>query len=152
MNQATATVIAAVVALVGVLAGAVIGVLRWKRERRDARAADFTRDRQAAYRSLWSNIEGMSVALRTDRLDSEGIRKRVREVNAELMKAGLYLDEPDRDLASSYLAALERFHAAVASSDEPEARKAFNDTGVIPQHAIRKVQDLGTAQDRVAEL
>jgi hypothetical protein len=152
MNQATATVIAAIVALVGVLAGLVVGLRRWQRERRDARTADFIKDRQAAYRNLWSTIEGLSVDMRTEALKGEALRGRLRDVNAELLKAGLYIDEPDRDLASSYIKAVERFHEVVSSSNDPGAKITFGDTGAIPPEVMRRVRDLGGAQERATDL
>jgi len=152
MNQATATVIAAVLALAGVLVGVIVGVRRWRRERRDTRTADFTRERQAAYRTLWSTIEGLSVALRTEALTGEALRGRLREVNAELLKAGLYIDEPDRELASSYLKAVERFHHVVSSSNDDDAQVNFGDTNAIPPEVISRVRDLGAAQAQATAL
>ena len=152
MNQSTATVIAATLALVGVLAGLIIGLRRWKRERRDTRTADFTRERQTAYRNLWSTIEGLSVALRTEVLKGEALRGRLREVNAELLKAGLYIDEPDRELASSYIQAVERFHHVVSSSNDADAEVSFGNTNAIPPEVISRVRDLGAAQERATAL
>jgi len=152
MDQATATVIAATIALIGVLAGLVVGARRWRRDRRDARSADFTKDRQAAYRGLWSSVEGLSVALRTDTLTDEAFRARIRDLNADLLKAGLYVDEADRELASSYIKAVERFHLVVTSSNDPGAKVTFGDTGIIPDDVILRVRDLGAAQERAMDL
>lgn len=152
MDQATATVIAAALALIGVLVGLVVGLQRWRSERRDTRTADFIKDRQAAYRSLWSGVEGLSVALRTEAFTGETLRDRIRDLNADLLRAGVYIDERDRELASSYVKAVEQFHLIVSSSDDPGAKVSFGDTASIPPEVIQRSRDLGVAQERVMKL
>jgi hypothetical protein len=152
MDQSTATVIGATLALLGVLAGLGVATRKSSRERRDAKTAEFTKDRQAAYRSLWTSVEGLSVALRTEALAAAPLRERSRELNAELLKAGIYIDEADRELASSYVKAVERLHMIASSSKDPAAKVAFEDTGPIPLEVVQKVSDLGEAQEQAMSL
>jgi hypothetical protein len=152
MDQPTSTVVAAVVALIGVLAGLAVGLRRWQGERRDARTADFAKDRRAAYQNLWSNVEGLSIALRTERLTRDELDGRVRELNAGLLKSGLFIDEPDRESAASYVEAVKRFHALVSSSNDPEAQRSFSLTDAIPAEVIQRARDLGVAQERARDL
>jgi hypothetical protein len=107
--------------LVGVLAGLAVGARRWRRERRDAGAADFRKERQAAYRDLWSKVEGLSVDLRTDTLSQESLRARVRDLNASILKAGLYIDEDDRPTLPWRLAISPPRHGATPFSTRGRA-------------------------------
>jgi hypothetical protein len=152
MEQSTATVVAAVLAFVGVLAGLAVGLRRSHRERRDVRTLEFTKERQAAYRNLWSTVEGLSVALRTETLTGDALHGRIRDINAELLRSGLYIDELDRHLATAYIKSVEHFHDIVSSSDDPDVKISFGDTDTIPPHVIQRVRELGDAQERATGL
>jgi hypothetical protein len=145
-------VIGAALALLGVLAGLGVAVRKSSRERRDAKTADFTKERQTAYRALWINVEGVSVALRTEALTAEELRDRIRNLNAELLKAGIYVDEADRELASAYVTAAERLQSIASSSNDPVAKAAFEATSRIPSEVVQRVRDLGAAQEQATSL
>jgi len=152
MDQPTATIIAAVLALVGVLAGVGASARRSRRERQEAKATTFDAERGAAYKALWSQVEGIAVAMRTEALRGEALRLRLREINAELMKGGLHVDPADRKLVEEYVNAVVIFHAAVDESADGETKRKVAETGLIPQEVLARVQSIHNSKQRADSL
>lgn len=145
----------ALLALSGVLAGIFVGVRRWKVERGDARSAQFTKDRQAAYRELWDSIQALDVFLRDESLSADAAGLRVREINAALIRHALYVQAADRDQMAKYVAALVSYQKLISA--DPVAHASFSDTaaglpaGVTLRQIFAARDELTAMQEALAD-
>jgi len=145
---AIATIVAAVLALSGVIAGIVVAPRRWQAERRDTRRAQFTKDRQSAYRRMWESVEELDIDLRSSDLSPIEIAAKVRDINVRLIKCRLYIDDADRELIASYVKALGDYQRLIMSSNDSAAKEEFEmtATGLTPSLRLR-VQEMYYAQE-----
>jgi membrane protein implicated in regulation of membrane protease activity len=72
LNAPFATILAALIAFVGMVLGLIVAYRRWVRERESARFARFETDQQDIYKSLWEKVEDVNVSLRRMRVDDSG--------------------------------------------------------------------------------
>jgi hypothetical protein len=127
---AIASVVAALLAFAGVIAGIVVGIRRWKTERRDTKSAQFAKDRQGAYREIWDAIEELDIALRTKDLTPDEQTKTIQGVNVRMLKGGLYLDTADREALSQYVTELTAYQKLLETSGDDGAKRARRITAV----------------------
>ncbi len=149
--SAIATIVAAVLALTGVIVGVVVGIRRWRTERLDARRAPFHKDRQSAYRDIWDAVEDLHVSMRTDDLTQDDLDAKFQQINARMLKSGIYLDDADREAVRLYIEALLVYQKVLQASGNAETRRAHRITqtnapvGFNPQALLQ-------AQERTTEL
>jgi hypothetical protein len=146
MQQSFATVIAAVIAVAGVLVGIVAGTRRWRAERREAKSADYAKGQRDAYTRMWELVEGFHIALRTDDLTENDIRERIRDTNAQLLREGIYLASQDRELFATYMKAVWNVKRLVDLSADERASRDYGTTSVDCPLPTEMLAELGKAQ------
>jgi len=144
INASVATILAALIALVGTVLGLVIGYRRWAREQQSVRFAKFEADRQDIYKTLWERVEGVNVALRRDRVDEKGFGQLVGDLNEFMLRNGAHLNDSDRALANRYVAAVKKFHEAVLMAGAG-AQIPYGETQDIPPEVARRARALADA-------
>jgi len=145
----TITVVTALLALSGVLAGIFVGIRKSSVVRRDTRRAQFIKDRQAAYRELWDSIQALDIFLRDDAMAPDKADRRVREINATLIRQTLYIETNDRDQMAEYVAALVNYQTFIAV--DPEALAHFAKTSAsLP--TIGTLPEIFAARDKLVAL
>lgn len=142
-------IVTALLALAGVLAGIFVGIRRWKVERRDVRHAQFTKDRQAAYRELWDSIQALDLFLRDDAMSPSEAELRVRQINVTLIRHALYIQASDRDQMAAYVAALVSYQKII--SVDPAALADFGKTSARPP-TFGTLPEIFEARDKLTAL
>lgn len=146
-----ATILAAVIALVGTVLGLVVAYRRWAKERQSARFAKFEADQQDIYKALWDRVEVVNVALRRDRVDEKGFAQLVGDLNEFMLRNGAHLEDSDRRLVNHYVAAAKRFHEAVSKAGA-DAQVPYGETQDIPPEVSRRIAALADAADQAKRL
>ena len=148
LNSPSATVIAALIALIGTLIGAVIGYRRWDQERQAQRFSRFESDRQDVYKTLWDRVQNVNASLRRGRVDASGFSELVADLNEFMIRNGAHLDDADQQLVNEYIAAVRTFHEVVSGAD-PEAQIPYGSTQAIPPEVANRIRHLGETQQQV---
>ena len=151
MDGPTATVLAALIALVGTLVGVVFAYRRWSQEKQSVRFGKFEDERQSVYRTLWDRIEGINVALRRERVDGQRFQELVADLNEFMLRHGAHLGDEDRVLANRYVQAVQVFDAAVRESGE-DAQIPYGTTQDIPLEVVQRARKLSKAQEEATTL
>jgi hypothetical protein len=152
MNDVLKNAVPALVALVGTVLAILIGYRQWKRQQDATRESEFRTQKQQTYRELWEKLEDVHVRLRTDIVESDEFSSLIRDVNSYILKRGVYLENDDQALATQYLAKIREFTTQVASSDSADAKKAVQDTVIIPTKVILHARELGKIQAEVNQI
>ncbi len=151
LNASIATILAAVIALVGTVLGLVVGYRRWVKERQSVRFAKFEADRQDIYKTLWERVEGVNVALRRDRVEEKAFAQLVGDLNEYMLRNGAHLEDADRVLANRYVAAVKRFHQAVLAAGA-DAQVPYGETQDVPAEVLRGFRARAEASDEAKRL
>lgn len=152
MLDSTATVIAALIALVGTLAGLGLGYRRWSQERRARHSDKFEDERREIYKGLWDRVEEVNAALRRNRVDEAGFSELVSDLNEFMIRNGAHVDDPDQSLVNQYVAAVKRFDEVVAATESADVKVPYGKTTTIPPDVLVKVKVLADAQEQVNRL
>jgi hypothetical protein len=155
MSESTLqAIIPALIALVGTLLTILIGVWQWRKQTTAGRTDQFQSDKQAAYKSLWDNLETAHITLRVDNHNPADYQKLVQTVNSFILKHALYLEDQDRLLANTYLKQLQAFAQYVQSSQDTGLKETWADTGAFPPEmtaAIRAYRDMDETRQQILE-
>jgi hypothetical protein len=135
----------ALIGLIGTIAGLWVGYRRWLADKRVAASKGFYAGRQTAYQQLWEQVERLNVEARIEQIPQEDYSKRIAEINAFMLKASLFIDDPDRQLVNSYIQAAHRFHEVVRSG-EIDAEINLGDTAIIPEAVLQQCTALRESQ------
>lgn len=152
LDPALATIVAAVIALIGTLAGLRVGYRRWSEERKAQRSEKFEAERRDIYKGLWDRVEEVNASLRRNRVDDVGFSELVADLNEFMIRNGAHLDDSDQHLANLYVAAVKRFDEVVRAAASEDAKVPYGQTMSIPPEVVSRLQALGEAQDRVSRL
>jgi hypothetical protein len=151
LDSPSATVIAALIALLGTLVVAVIGYRRWDKERQAQRFSRFEADRQDVYKILWDRVQNVNASLRRGRVDASGFSELVADLNEFMIRNGAHLDDADQQLVNKYIAAVRSFHEVVSSADL-EAQIPYGSTQAIPPEVANRIKHLSEAQQQANRL
>ena len=152
LDPALATIVAAVIALIGTLAGLRVGYRRWSEERKAQRSEKFEAERRDIYKGLWDRVEEVNASLRRNRVDDVGFSELVADLNEFMIRNGAHLDDSDQHLVNLYVAAVKRFDEVVRAAASEDAKVPYGQTMSIPPEVVSRLQALGEAQDRVSRL
>jgi hypothetical protein len=151
LNASIATILAAVIALVGTVLGLVVGYRRWAKERQSVRFAKFEADQQDIYKTLWERVEGVNVALRRGHVDEKAFAQLVGDLNEFMLRNGAHLNDSDRMLANRYVGAVKRFHEAVLAAGA-DVQIPYGETQDIPPEVTRGIKAFADAADEAKRL
>jgi hypothetical protein len=151
INAPVATVIAALIALLGTVLGLFAGYRRWRKERETARFGRFEADRQDIYKALWQKVEDVNVALRRDRVDDGGFMQLVADLNEFMLRNGTHIEDSDIRLANRYVEAVKKFDSAVLAAGT-ESRVPYGATQEIPTEILQRELSIGTAESEATRL
>lgn len=146
-----ATVVAAVIAFIGTVVGAVIAWRRWVKERESARFGKFETDRQDIYKSLWDKVEEVNASLRRNRVDERGLDQMVADLNEFMLRNGAHIDTNDVRLVNRYISSVKKFHTVIASAGA-EAQIPYGATQEIPQEILQEQLAIGAAENEASTL
>lgn len=147
MPDYAVSLIVALLALTGTIAGLWAAHRRWRSERR----APFLEQRQRVYRELWESAESLAVGLRGGELPPDQADQRVRDLNVLMLKAGPFIDEEDRLTTQRYLDAVRSFLDILSASGEAEAQAEVEQTRDIPLSVLDRVHDLRDAYEKALQ-
>ena len=151
ISAPVATVIAALIALVGTALGLFAGYRRWRKERETTRFGRFETDRQDIYKTLWQKVEDVNVALRRDRVDDGGFMQLVADLNEFMLRNGTHIEDSDIRLANRYLEAVKKFDSAVLAAGA-DSQVPYGATQEIPTEILQRELSLGEAESEASRL
>ena len=152
MTESQTAILVALIALGGTLGGIVFGYRKWRAQARAERFGAFEKERQAAYKEMWSQVENLNVDSRIDPIDDSAFLQRRQEVNASMLRAGIYVEDRDRELINEYMAAVREFHKAVRRSGREDAETDLGNTGDIPPEVLVTAREIAETQERALDL
>jgi hypothetical protein len=152
MSEWTKTVLPAIIGVVGTGITVFFGYRQWKRQQKTAREESFNTDRKAAYKALWDLIGTFNVELRTSGTATE-TGERIADLNAFLLKNGLYIQPEHCELAKRYSAALSRLNSLIRGSRNSKLRGAWSATAnPLPPDAVEGFQEIDSANNEATIL
>lgn len=153
MSDTMKTLAGPTLALIGTLCAAFLGYRQWRKQQDVTRFGSFLTERQAAYRSLWKQLEELHLAVRSGTIGGDAVAELVRGVNVQMMHAALVLDRDETVRVTAYLDALTRLHgllaAAEANESRADAQRAMQTTGAVPDDVLSQVDGLMDATTAV---
>jgi len=152
MSDWTKTMLPALIGVFGTAITVFFGYRQWKRQQKTAREESFNADRKAAYKALWDLIETFNVGLRTSGA-ADKASERIVELNAFLLKSGLYIQPDHCDLARQYSTALSRLDSLIRGSRDSKLRGAWSRTAdPLPPDAVERFNEIDRANGEVTLL
>jgi hypothetical protein len=145
MSDWTKTVLPALIGVFGTGITVFFGYRQWKRQQKTAREESFNNDRKAAYKALWDLTESFNVELRARGAPPE---KGVTELNAFLLKSGLYIQPEHCELAKRYAAALSQLDSLIRGSQDAKLRGKWSATAnPLPPDAVSRFREIELAHN-----
>ena len=145
-------------ALIGVLAGLLVGYRRWLQERRDSQNEDYRKERREAYKELLEKLENIHVTVRRFSGSSSRISSLIADVNTHILKSAAYLEDDVRELANRYVESLKELDYIVRNSESEEVIEDWESTAPLPPsvfevaRAEAKTEDIrGRIVDKVRQ-
>jgi len=142
-------IITAVIALIGTVIGLIFGYRKWRKEQHAKKLDQFNKDRQESYKDLWNCLEDFNIKVRIEGVDNKDFFKHRQNLNAFLLKKGIYIDEEDIELSNKYAEAVFNFQEAVKESNNQEAKSDFQGTS---SPVTEQTTEIGNAQKRALKL
>jgi len=136
MYEYIVPILVAVIGLSGTMIGLYVGYRKWNLEKQLERSTPYRTERQKAYKELWDRVEQLNVDGRLQPIPMDVFSDRLTELNANILRSGLYIDDTDQTLINEYVRAAREFHTAVRESENIDAQLALGDTAQIPQHIV----------------
>jgi ABC-type multidrug transport system fused ATPase/permease subunit len=139
MNDYVKIGLPAVLGLVGTIITVLVTVYLARRQARRTRQQQYGDKSSTVYDELWERLEGIHIAIRTERFDEERLSDRLRELNSFILAKSIYLDDEDRALANDYIHKVKRFGDTVQLHGRDQDKQRLNETGAMNPDAIRDV-------------
>jgi hypothetical protein len=145
-------IITATIALIGTVIGLIFGYKKWKSEQNLKSFGQFGKDKQNAYKELWNRVEEFNIKVRLEEVDSNDFSIYLQNLNAFLLKSGIYIKDEDRVLANDYVEAVYLFQKTVKDSDIEAAKVPLGDTAIIPPHVFEQSKEIKRTQQNALSL
>jgi hypothetical protein len=155
MSEPLKIIIPALIALIGTFLTIFFGYRQWKRQQKASRYGNFFSDRHTAYKTLWEKIEDVHIKTRIESVSEADFDKLLFEVNAHILKNGLYLRDDLRDMTNKYLKMAYRVSAEIRNSEDEEERTALYNTGALPPStliAVNKAVEMEDLKDQIRQI
>lgn len=161
MNELLLVIGPALIALLCSLVTVYVTMWLHRRVTRREISKPFMRDRQAAYKALWDNLERVHTLFRTEGVTLDKYDDAFRGVNIFMVENALYLDDDEQEAVNLYLIDLRRLREILNKYDGliPQLFHECGITAAIDTRAIQKfhaeeqqaVEDLEKARRQILE-
>jgi hypothetical protein len=135
-----------VLALVGALVGATLGLYQWRKQYANPNRAANAAARREAYEGLWQKLEDINLGLRTRRDRNPKLFNELRDVNTYFIQHSLYFADEEQRSIDEYIRAMGRLREKVFASGDADVTSAFALTA-NPGFAARDQEILSAAED-----
>lgn len=154
MGESASVLIPALLALAGTLIATLFVYVQWRVSHRHTTREAYIGRRQVAYNELWDSLEATHVDLRLGKLNAQNFRASVQTLNSFLLKQAPFIDEPDRQLARTYLNTLFQLDTLIRDKGGEVWVRRWGDTEALgpPPDYAPPAPELAQARDEALGL
>jgi hypothetical protein len=141
---------APLLALLGTLAVALIGLYQWRKQYRNPARSLNAEGRRKAYEGLWQELERINLILRETQNENPPAFQQIRKANTYFLQNTIHFDDADQVLVNDYIAALDRLRAAVYTGGDDDVTHAWLST--MAEMPVSKIAEIQSASEEVTRL